>query len=314
MRDHGEDTDTLNSAQAAKWLSCAGHARLCAKAAEVPLDKRGPSARRPSVAGGYRDGRAVHRVFYRMQGLRGDDGQIIQDPARVDQMLWDSRKELWGSAPPVPELADTILQAYFRDRDAALPDVPHPCSRDIAKKVLAAGGSAPGHNGIPYEAYHQGIELVTETLTLAVLAAHHDPAVLDVMLGPNVDLLFWIPKKAGADRPDGQRPLQLPKCFRRLFGSVVTAMVAPQVELRFSEWQASVKGGSCAKKIFRALEHLGGSDEPVHGPAGTLWGGVLGDAAEGAEAACAQAGRAGLRMCPAVVRLRADGHGLALPS
>ena len=107
-----------------------------------------------------------------MQGLRGDDGQIIQDPARVDQMLWDSRKELWGSAPPVPELANTIVQAYFRDRDAALPDVPRPCSRDIAEKVLAAGGSAPEHNGIPYEAYHQGVELVTEALTLAVLAAH----------------------------------------------------------------------------------------------------------------------------------------------
>ena len=151
MRDHGEDTDTLNSAQAVKWLSCAEHARLCAKAAEVPLDNRGPSARRPSIAERYRVGRTVRKSFNRMQGLRGDDGQIVQDPALVDQMLWDSRKGLWGSAPPVPEVADTILQAYFRDRGAVLPDVPHPCSRDIAEKVLAAGGSAPGHNGVPYE-------------------------------------------------------------------------------------------------------------------------------------------------------------------
>ena len=301
MRDHGEDADTLNSAQATKWLSCAEHARLCAKAAEVPLGKRGPAARRPAVAERYRVGRTVHKAFKRMQGLRGDDGRIVRDLALVDQMLWDSRKELWGSAPPVPEFADTTLRAYFRDRGAVLPDVPRPLSRDIAEKVLAAGGSAPGHNGVPYEAYHQGVELVTEALSLAVLAAHHGPAVLDVMLGPNVDLLLWIHKKAGADRPDGQRPLRLPTCFRRLFGRVITAMVAPQVEPRFSEWQALVKGGSCARNISGAFEHLGGFDEPVHKPRGTLWRGVLGEAAEGAEAACAHAGRAGLRTCPAVV-------------
>ena len=45
-----------------------------------------------------------------------------------------------------------------------------------------------------YEVYHQGAELVAEALSMAVLAAHHDPAVLETMLGPNVDLLLWIPK------------------------------------------------------------------------------------------------------------------------
>ena len=301
LRDHGEDVDTLSSAQAIRWLGCAEHARLSAKAAELPLGKRGPSARRPNIAERYRVGRSVHKAFNRMQGLRGDDGQVVHDPAAVDQMLWDSRRGLWGSVPPVPGFADTILQAYFRGRSAELPDVPRPRYEDIAAKVLAAGGSAPGHNGVPYEAYHQCVELVTEALSLAVLAAHHDPAVLDVMLGPNVDLLLWIPKKAGADRTDGQRPLQLPTCLRRLFGSVITGMVAPQVEPKFSEWQASVKGGSCAGNISGAFEHLGGFDEPGCHPRGALWSGVLGEAAEGAEAACAQADRAGLRTCPAVV-------------
>ena len=174
-------------------------------------------------------------------------------------------------------------------------------SKNIAGHVLAVSGSAPGHNGIPYEAYHQGVEPVTEALAQAVLAAHHDPPVLDVTLGPNVDLLLWIPKKAGADRPDGQRPLQLPICFRRLFGSVISSMVAPQVEPRFSERQASVKGGNCAENITGAFEHLGGFDEPAHSPAGPLWRGVLGDAAEGAEAACARARKSSLRACPAMV-------------
>ena len=40
LRDHGEDVDTLSSAQAIRWLGCAEHARLCAKAAELPLGKR----------------------------------------------------------------------------------------------------------------------------------------------------------------------------------------------------------------------------------------------------------------------------------
>ena len=270
IRGHGEDAGTISSAQAFKWPNCAERARRCARMAEVPLGKRGPSSRQPAVAEKYRVGRAVHKAFNRMQGLRGDDGQMIQDPARVDQMLRDSKKGLWGSAPPMPELADTILGAYFLDRSASLPDVPRPCSRDIAGHVLAAGGSAPRHNGIPYEAYHQGVELVTDALALAVPAAHHDPAVLDKMLGPSVDLLLWILKKAGADRPDVQRPLQLPTCFWTLSGSVVTSMVAPQVEPRFSEWQASVKGCSCARNTTSAFEHLGGFDEPVHGPAGAL--------------------------------------------
>ena len=45
-----------------------------------------------------------------MQGLRGEDGQLVHDPAAVDQMLWDSRRGLWGSVPPVPGFADAILQ------------------------------------------------------------------------------------------------------------------------------------------------------------------------------------------------------------
>ena len=93
LRGHGEDTDTISSAQAFKWLSCAEQARQCARMSEVSLATRGPSSRRPAVAERYRVGRAAHKTFNRMQGLRADDGQMIQDPARVDQMLWDSKKE-----------------------------------------------------------------------------------------------------------------------------------------------------------------------------------------------------------------------------
>ena len=120
---------------------------------------------------------------------------MVLEPEVVDEMLWDSRKELWGSTPEVPGHVREILGAYFAGRKASLPEVPTPDPRAIAGIVLSAGGSAPGHNGVPYEVYHQGAELVAEALSLAVLAAHHDPAVLETMLGPNVDLLLWIPRR-----------------------------------------------------------------------------------------------------------------------
>ena len=79
LRGHGKDADTISSAQAFKWLSCTEHARQCARMSEVSLGKRGPSSRRPAVAEKYRVGTAVHKSFNRMQGLQGDDGQMIQD-------------------------------------------------------------------------------------------------------------------------------------------------------------------------------------------------------------------------------------------
>ena len=83
LRGHEEDSDTISSAHAFRWLSCAEHARQCARVSEVSLNSRGPSSKlkRPAIAERYRVGRAVHKAFNRMQRLRRDDGLMIHDPA-----------------------------------------------------------------------------------------------------------------------------------------------------------------------------------------------------------------------------------------
>ena len=75
-------------------------------------------------------------------------------------------------------------------------------------------------------------------------------------IGPSRDLLIWIPKKEGADLPAGQRPLQLPSCLRRVFGGCLIGIVGPAIEPGFTRDQSAIKGGSCARNIGLAYQHL----------------------------------------------------------
>eukprot|EP00972_Heterocapsa_arctica_P025629 3771604-Heterocapsa_arctica.AAC.1 len=79
------------------------------------------------------------------------------------------------------------------------------------------------------------------------------------VLGPNDDLLLWIPKKPGILTTDNQRPLQLPSTKRRLFGSTVMDEVGPLMEPEFSEHQTAIRGGSCGPNIRKAFTHLAGT-------------------------------------------------------
>lgn len=106
------------------------------------------------------------------------------------------------------------------------------------------------------------------------------------VLGPATDLLVWIPKKDGVETTAGQRPLQLPSTLRRLFGSCLMDVVGPLVEPRFSIDQSAVKGGSCARNITVAYQHLTLEPEPRLG-FGQMWADVLLDAAGPCAAVCA---------------------------
>ncbi len=103
--------------------------------------------------------------------------------------------------------------------------------------------------------------------------------VLCRVLGSNTDLLLWIPKKEGAEKPDGQRPLQLPTCFRRLFGSIIMGIVGPIVEPQLSHRQASVRGGSCGPHVSPAYRHFAGYTTQNNGRLGRLWNSDLAAAA-----------------------------------
>eukprot|EP00972_Heterocapsa_arctica_P073399 10841385-Heterocapsa_arctica.AAC.1 len=74
-------------------------------------------------------------------------------------------------------------------RSCNLPDSPKPNLHRIAGSVLAAGDSAAGIDGWPYEVYHVGVNLVSHLLGNAHYAANISDAALLNILGPNDDLL-----------------------------------------------------------------------------------------------------------------------------
>ena len=131
-----------------------------------------------------------------------------------------------------------------------------PSFEEIAKTILSMGGSAAGCDGWPYEVFHLGVNFVAHLLAQAFHAAGMSREHLEAVLGPSIDLLLWIPKKANSETPDAQRPLQLPPCLRRLFGACCMIVTGPRVEPHLSQDQAAKKGGTCADNIKRVFAHL----------------------------------------------------------
>ena len=153
----------------------------------------------------------------------------------MEQVLGNSRAGIWQSVPPLPPAFSRLLDAYFgQGRAATVPDQPAPKWGRLAALILGPSGSAPGVDGEPYEAYHPGARFVACLLAQAWHAAQRDPAKLERVLGPSVDLLVWILKIPDAERPNDLRPLQLPTCFRRLFGASLADLLGPIVEPQLS--------------------------------------------------------------------------------
>ena len=61
--------------------------------------ERGPDASRPALPKQYALGRAMFGRLPPIQQVRGPDGTVATDPADIDAVLWDSRKDIWTSAP-----------------------------------------------------------------------------------------------------------------------------------------------------------------------------------------------------------------------
>eukprot|EP00972_Heterocapsa_arctica_P023997 3535146-Heterocapsa_arctica.AAC.1 len=79
------------------------------------------------------------------------NGNLQSDPALIDSVLWDSRKALWCSAPDTGGAGGSLLKAYMVNRSCNLPNSPMPRLHKIAGAILAAGDSAAGIDGWPYE-------------------------------------------------------------------------------------------------------------------------------------------------------------------
>ena len=129
-------------------------ARLC------PWE-RGPDASRPALPKQYVLGRAMFGRLPPIQQVRSAGGALATSPEDTDAILWDSRKDIWTSPPPMPAQASSLLDAYFKDRPTLAGKVLMPTWHDIAFKVVGPSGSAPGAVGVPYEVFHHGTRFAT---------------------------------------------------------------------------------------------------------------------------------------------------------
>ena len=142
---------------------------------------------RPGVA--LRLGRRLFSSKHRLTTLH-HRGQVLSDPAAIEAALWDSRAGIWAAPADLSPAADCLLDHYFADRAAAFP--PRPCASAgrLASLVLHQRGSAPGVDGIPYEALHPGAGFVAHLLGQALLGLEATPHSFDRVLGADPDLLI----------------------------------------------------------------------------------------------------------------------------
>ena len=239
---------------------------------------------RPGVA--LRLGRRLFAGKHRLTVLH-HRGQVLSDPAAVEAALWESRAGIWAAPADLSPAAGALLDHYFNGRAAAFP--PRPCASAgrLASLVLQQRGSAPGGDGIPYEALQPGAGFVAHLLGQALLGLEATPHSFDRVLGADPDLLIWIPKDATQLRTtDSSRPLQLPTTLRRLGGAVLADIAGPPLEANLSPYQAAVRGGSCGPNISAVFNFLGQGPAPAAppAPAGDLTASLLGGAAAGADA------------------------------
>ena len=152
---------------------------------------------RPGVA--LRLGRRFFSSKHRRTTLH-HRGQVLSDPAAIEAAVWDSRAGIWAAPADLSPAADSLLDHYFAGRAAAFP--PRPCASAgrLASLVLHQRGSAPGVDGIPYEALHPGAGFVAHLLGQALVGLEATPHSFDRVLGNDPDLLIWIPKDAALAR------------------------------------------------------------------------------------------------------------------
>ena len=280
MRSLGWEGSTISPAEAGVW-----HTRWKAdqdqRAAErLTTWQRGPGAARAPLDAQYQIAREVYTKAQALRGVRDHQGQWHERPANMERVLWESRADIWGTCPSLPPEADRLHAHYRQGRpQMQLPQRPRPSWKRIATLVLTPAGSAPGVDGEPYEAYHCGVRFVTCLLAQAMYAAEYSDELLLLVLGDSVDLLVWIPKSPNAETPNDLRPLQLPTCFRRLFGAIIADLVGGPVEEHLSPDQAAIAGGQCGPNISAVCQHLAQA-APSDPPPGPAWRAVLGDDAE----------------------------------
>ena len=241
------------------WTTLENAARSSERLSLGATVNRTPPAREVTT------GRAVHKPRLQNHGLRRASGEVLTDKVEIGQALVDSRGSAWFTKTDwLPNLS-RLLDAYRGNKEPLFPALPNVTMKKLRACILAAYGSAPGVDGMPYEIFHLHPQFFAALLFQAFAVLPHeerrDPwgahvSQLDKVLGPAWDLLVWIPKALESDEVGQQRPLQLPTCLRRLFGGACAQLLGPIVEAELDPAQAAIVGGSCYQNIAAAYRHL----------------------------------------------------------
>ena len=272
----GWDSLPLTPTQARTWLGRWRYEAQQRRRNALHPAARGPDARRPPLPAQFRLGHELFRTSKAVQGVRDAQGQWQAHPAAMDTVLWAGRGPIWSTAPRFPITGGFLRRLYFLRRvPLTMASSPLPDWRHLAALVLAPKGSAPGIDGVPYEAYHHGARFVACLLGQAAYAAHDAPHLLTSVLGDSTELLVWIPKIPDPELPDHLRPLTLPPTGRRLYGAYCASILGPHIEPRLSPDQAAIRGGHCGPNITAVMAHLHSLPRPVP-PPGPEWAAVLG--------------------------------------
>ena len=301
LRQHDWDGAPLDAAAAAQWASVWDHDQAMRRRSAVHPLLAGPGTRPQGLSQYLRTGRALFKHRSAGRGVRGPDGAVYTDRATMDELLWRDREDLWTSAPPQPPHGQALLDSYFRHRRVQWPAHPLPDRQQLVSLVLAQRGSAPGIDDEPYEVYHQGAAFVATLLGQAHYASAISDDALAGVLGLAHDLLVWIPKLPAAVETKEWRPLQLPTCFRRLFGASVGEIVGPPIEAQLAAGQTAKRGGDCGRNIRQVYRHLEGVGPDPPAPDLQLWRAVLGPAADTATELADAAHDEAIAHCPAAL-------------
>ena len=302
LRGVGWSGTLLSPEDAAAWLHVWQQEQALTRRRAVHPFLGGPQVHSTRRTEATSVGRQVFRNRMQGRGVRDTAGILHLDPRTTEPLLWADRADIWTRPPALPGNGATLLDSYFRHRGASsFPSTPVPNRMRLHEAVLARSDSAPGVDGEPYELYHPGANFVAHLLAQAHHAAALSSHALESVLGPNVDLLIWIPKKDNAEATSDWRPLQLPSCFRRLYGSAVVDVAAPIIEPRLSIHQSAIRGGTCGRNVSQVFAHLSRPDAtPTEGDR-RLWHAVLGPAATAADLLAQRSQSADIAQCPAIV-------------
>lgn len=259
---------SLTPPAARRWLCTYKQTEADQRRQQLSKRVTGPSVSRDRPALSTRVGRAIRKKKGVANILTLSDGTHTSDPRLMAKALLATRADIWFQRSARLKGTSEWLAAYGHRRQ--LPNTAF-CLTDLRKirgAVMAPAGSGVGDDGIPCEALQLHPQLTACILAqgMHILQAHRgyrteQPSarctnILDDVLGPARELLIWIPKEKGNTDVSAQRPLNLPRTLRRLFGAIGMNALGPQAEKLLDPGQAAVAGGSCHKNIQKAFQHL----------------------------------------------------------